>query len=374
MRTFKDNLARRLTLFVVLAANVLLYITWPWLRNLPLTSDSGEAYVIQNVMRNELYLNWFFESIRSEKSILFLGTSESTFYYNLAAQLNQLAPDNPRMVLYARAGTSPIHSTVLIAKWKREGIEIPPLVLVINPVYFTLAYDVINNGWLSLVVRSPIFLQMNHRHIRDYLSEEVLHVYDQHFSLRRTLYPATMQEYLGNLFYLLFHQVTHQPRAQPLLVPTYEFNGKLPEYDESKNVWKTKLAPDRFNQSRWLVREPEESVNLKGLASIMAILRDSPGPILLMVLPVNRKFYEYHGLDMSEWDRSYKAIRNRIRNLARGENTYFIDLFDPPNLHLGFRDRMHMDQYGFFQLARFVLGSAEYGRFMDAVRMHRANE
>ena len=130
-------------------------------------------------------------------------------------------------------------------------------------MYFTLAYDVINDGWLSLVVRSPVFLQMNHRHIRDYLSEEVLHVYDQHFSLRRTLYPATMQEYLGNLFYLLFHQVTHQSGAQPLRVPTYEFNGKLPEYDESKNVWKTKLAPDRFNQSRWLVREPEESVNLK---------------------------------------------------------------------------------------------------------------
>ena len=122
MRTFKNDLARRLTLFVVLAANALLYITWPWLRNLPLTSDSSEAYTIQNVMRNELYLNWFFESIRSEKSILFLGTSESTFYYNLAAQLNQLAPDNPRMVLYARAGTSPIHSAVLIAKWKREGI------------------------------------------------------------------------------------------------------------------------------------------------------------------------------------------------------------------------------------------------------------
>ena len=35
---------------------------------------------------------------------------------------------------------------------------------------------------------------------------------------------------------------------------------------------------------------------------------------------------------------------------------------------------MHMDQYGFFQLARFILGYAEYGRFIDAVRMHQANE
>ena len=370
MRTFKNDLALRLTLCVLLAANALLYMTWPWLRNLPLTSDSGEAYTIQNVMRNELYFNWFLDSIRTEKRILFLGTSESMFYYNLAAQLNQLAPDNPRMVVYARGGLSPIHSAVLIGRWKREGIEIPPLVLVINPVYFTRGHDVVNDGWLSQVIRSPVFLQMNHRHINDYLSEEVLHVYDQHFSLRRLLYPATMQEYLGNLFYLFFHQVTHQAEARLPRVPAYKFNGKLPDYDENKNIWKTMLASDRLDQSRWVVRDPEESVNLKGLASIMTILRDSPAPILLVVLPANRKFYEYHGLDMSEWERSYKIIRKRIQTLARGENVYFIDLFDLPKPHLGFRDRMHMDQYGFFQLARFILASAEYGRFIDAVRLY----
>ena len=121
-----------------------------------------------------------------------------------------------------------------------------------------------------------------------------------------------MQEYLGNLLYLFFHQVSGEPGTLRLRVRAYEFNGRLPEYDESKNVWKGRVARDRFNKSRWLVSEPEESVNLKGLSSIMAILRHTPVPVLLLVLPVNRKFYEYHKLDMSEFDRRYRAIPQSI--------------------------------------------------------------
>ena len=370
MRTSENDLARRLTLVVLLVANALLYMTWPWLRSQPLASDSSATYSSKNVMRNELYLSWFFDSIRSDKRILYLGTSESTSRSNLAAQFNKLAPDNPKIIPYAKAGLSPIHSAVLVAKWEREGITIPPLVLVINPVYFTHTYDEINDGWLSQVVRSPVFLQMNHRHILDYLSPEVRDIYDRHFSLRRLLYLATMQEYLGNLFYLFFHQFSGEPSAQRLRVPAYEFDGKLPEYDESKNVWKNIQAPDRFDQSRWLVREPQESVNLKGLASLMGILRKKPAPVLLLVLPVNRKFYEYYDLDMSEFDRRYQALRDRIRYLSRGENIYWIDLFELPKVQLGFRDRMHMDQYGFFQIARFILESPEYGRFIDGVRAY----
>jgi hypothetical protein len=370
MRTSENDLARGLTLVVLLVANALLYMTWPWLRSQPLTSDSSATYSRNNVMRNELYLRWFFDSIHSDKRILYLGTSESTSRANLAAQFNQLAPDNPKIISYAKAGLSPIHSAVLVAKWEREGLTIPPLVLVINPVYFTHAYDEINDGWLSDVVRSPAFLQMNHRHILDYLSPEVRNIYDRHFSLRRLLYLATIQEYLGNLFYLFFHQVSAGPGALQFPVSTYEFTGKLPEYDEKKNVWRNIQAPDRFDKSRWLVSDPEESVNLKGLASSMRTLRTKSSPILLLVLPVNRKFYEYYGLDMSEFDNKYKAIRNTIKELAKGSNIYLIDLLESPKLRQGFEDRMHMDQYGNFQIARFILESPEYGRFLDGVRTY----
>lgn len=369
MRISERDFARTALVALLVAANILFYLSWPWLRSLQLTSDAAEPYSIRNAMRNELYTGRLFDSIASSKRILFLGTSESNAPYNLAAQLNQIAPENPRMLLLAKAGLSPIHSAVLVAKWKREAVSIPPLVLTINPVYFTHAYDSINDGWLSTVVRSPVFLQMDHRHIRDYLSKEVSAAYDRHFWWKKLILPATIQEYLGNLFYLLFHQAVEDSQAREFQAPVYRFNGQLPEYDERRNVWRDSMAPDRFDSNRWTVLAPEEALTIRGLTSIVENLRDERVPVLLLVLPVNRKFYEYHGLEMADFDNKYRAIRKKIKELSTaGKNFYFLDLFDAPKLDLGFQDRMHVDQYGTYQLARFIVKAPEYFRFTDTVR------
>ena len=272
------------------------------------------------------------------------------------------------MLLLAKGGLSPIHSALLVAKWKHEEVKIPPLVFVINPIYFTQGYDVIVDGWLEAVLRSPVFLQMNHRQIQSHVSPDVIDAYERHYALKKSLWLATAQEYLGNLLYLYFHQVSDSSASRVFGVPEYTFTNELPAYDESRNVWRGWGAPDRFEKARWLVNKPEDSLNLKGLASIMSVLRDNPVPIVFIMYPVNRKFYEYHGLDMAEFDAKYRAIRTRIRELAQTNNAYYIDLFDTPRLHLGFQDRMHVDQYGTYQLARFMAGSPDYLRFIQAVR------
>jgi hypothetical protein len=44
-----------------------------------------------------------------------------------------------------------------------------------------------------------------------------------------------------------------------------------------------------------------------------------------------------------------------------------LDLYDTPRLHFGFYDRMHLDQYGFYQLASHMLKDETYLRFLEAV-------
>jgi poly-D-alanine transfer protein DltD len=361
---------RLVLLALLIAANVLVYGTWPWLRQLPLTADSSEAFIVQNIIRNEAYLERFFDVLTEQKKIFFLGTSESQRPYNLAAQLNSLAPEAPRIVAISKGGTSPIHSALAIARAKREGMRIPPTIFVLNPVYFTQSHDVIDDGWMSEMVRSPLFLQMNHRDVQDYLSTEVKEVYNRHFAMRRLLYPVLVQEYLGNLLYLTFHQPAAEAAQVPVDVLTYRFNDSVPAYDTEKNVWTGREALDRFSKDRWQVSTVEESVNLKGVASIITILKKEPAPVLVLFLPVNRQFYRHHGLRMEEFDRRYQDIRKTLRKLTEASNIYLLDLYDRPQLRFGFRDRMHMDQYGFFQLASYVVKNGIYVRFLEATNAY----
>jgi DltD protein len=366
----KDR-AHRILLLSLLGANILLYAAWPWLSAMPLKADSSEPPALTNVLRHETYLASFFDAIRANKKILFLGCSESIVHYNMGAQLNELGLDDPQMVVLARGGMSPIHSALTIARAKREGVQIPPLVLVVNPVYFTRSHDVINDGWMSTMIPSPVFMQLNHRDVRHYLTEEVQESYDTHFGFRRALYPATIQEYVGNLIYLAFHQSPLETvEPVPLRASRYHFKGALPKYDERKNVWLDVQAVDRFEKTRWRVNEVAESVNLKGLASSMRILAEEPAPLLLLILPVNRRFYEYHQLNMEEFDSRYRDIRKVLHAMGQGQNVHLIDLFDVPRLHFGFRDRMHMDAYGFAQLAKYVYQSERYRHYLEAVKSY----
>jgi hypothetical protein len=367
---------------ILLAVNALLFAASPWLRSLPVAADStdrpirvlGEGPSARksldsgSIMRNPGYFSAFVDAVRQECAILYLGTSETLPRYNLGAQLNAMYPKNPPMVVLARMGSSPIHSSLLFATSQREGIATPPLVLVVNLVYFTESHDVINDGWMASLMRSDAFVQMDHRGVMERESPEVRKRYSRHFGLERALWPLTAQEYFGNLAYLAFHQVA-QPvfDRRSLPIGHYEFDGVLPEYDRKRGVHTDFHAADQYAKGRWNVKTVEDCNNLAGLRSAAANLANQAAPSMLLVLPVNRRFYEFNGLDMAEFDRRYAAIREEIRRLQKPGHLFVLDLYDS-HVDLGFNDRMHLDAYGYRQIAGQVGKDGTYREFLEAVR------
>jgi hypothetical protein len=365
-RPCRTRRGRRALLVTLLAANAALSLVWFWLPSDRLGVSPG-AFVLSSASSHA----WLLDAVRREGRILFLGTSESDTAYNLGYQLNHLTPDDPQLVVVARAGTSPIHTSMAFARSKKHGMTPPPLVLVVNLVYFTRSHDVINDGWLGNVLPSPAFYLMDHEGIRGQLSPAVRDAYDRHFALRRLLLPFTAQEYFGNLLFLR----ARAPLAPSTLAPyalarERPFSRALPRYDEARGVWASYHASDEAVPSRWEVSRAEESLNLKGLASTLAVLREQEAPVLVLILPTNRAFYRYHGLDMAEYERRYRVIRDRIRALAAADHIFVLDLYDEPRLHLGFLDRMHPDEYGYFQLARHLIATEPYQAFIDGVRRY----
>jgi hypothetical protein len=73
---------------------------------------------------------------------------------------------------------------------------------------------------------------------------------------------------------------------------------------------------------------------------------------------------------MAEFDKRYREIRSALKSTARGKNIYLLDLYDAPPLDLGFQDRMHLDQYGSYQLASYIIKNETYLRFLDAVNAY----
>ena len=302
------------------------------------------------------------------QSILFLGTSETGYPFNLAKQLNYLTPENRDLVVLSKAGLSPIHRTLLFARLQRERIQIPPAILLVNLVYFTESHDVINDGWLSKVMRSPVFMQMNHGDIRAYLSEQVVDAYDAHFTGRAYFDPMWMQQYLGHLFYLSWRRDTSDiPKAVRFPREIFTFDHLIPAYDERRGVHKLYRASDRWAKGRWRVKPVADCINLKGIVNSLTILRKQPAPILVLILPMNRTYYAYHGLNMKVLDQRYRQIRDEIRSLVDAPNLFLIDLYDKPKLEMGFLDRMHADAYGNYQLARYLMQTEEYATFLKAV-------
>lgn len=374
---------------VLLTANILFFAAWPWLRGLPLSADSTDPPVRtlgtgrtaartlkpESVLRNPGYLSSFFDAVRGERGILFLGTSETLHYFNLGAQLNARFPENPPMAVLAKAGTSPVHSTLLFASSRREGIEVPPLVILINLVYFTESHDLINDGWMSSLMRSEVFVQLDHRQVMERVSPEVRSLYGEHSRLRRFLSPFYAQEYLGNLLYLSAHQGARQVFPREVLpIRRYEFDGVVPEYDRARGVHAGYVASDQRAKARWEVKTVEQCLNLKGLASTVSLLEKQEAPVLLLVLPANRRFYAANGLDMTRYDRRYRALRDSIGRFQRPGRIFLIDLYDSPWLDYGFSDRMHQDAYGFHQIARHLGTDGTYERFNRTVRSYYSRE
>jgi hypothetical protein len=368
----------------LLAMNALLFAAAPWLRSLPVAADSTDRPIrilgegpfarkslsSESILRNPGYFSAFVDAVRQECAILYLGTSETLPRYNLGAQLNAMFPKDPSLVVLARMGSSPIHSSLLFATSQREQIATPPLVLVVNLVYFTESHDVINNGWMASLMRSDAFVQMDHRGVMENESPDVRERYARHFGLERALWPLTAQEYFANLAYLVFHQVERPAFARGSLpIGHYKFDGVIPEYDRKRGVHTDFHAADQYAKGRWNVKTVEDCNNLAGLRSAANNLARQAAPSMLLVLPVNRRFYEFNGLDMAEFDQRYAAIREEIGRLAKPGHLFVLDLYDSP-VDLGFNDRMHLDAYGYRQIAERVGKDATYHAFLGAVRSY----
>lgn len=370
---------RYAVLTLLLLANGGLLSVWPWLHARPLGADAGESLVVLHrgterpntpaILRNETYFQWAADLIRKDEGVLFFGTSETGPAYNLGAQLNVVIPQDPRMFVLYRSGMSPIHSALFFAKCAVAETELPPMVLVINPIYFTNSHDVINDGWMGSAIRSPAFYLMNHNNLRSHLSPEVCRLYDSHFRTSATLTPMWLEEYLSNLLYLHFHQDPSDSRKpQHLPLPSYSYEGVRPSYDQERNVHSGYHSSDELAKGRWLVKAPKDCINLAGLASTMPILHRQGVPILVLILPPNRRYYAFYGLDMELYDENYAGLRDEITRIVSGDNVHVIDLFEGMELDLGFADRMHMDAFGYWQTAQFLSGFAPYRDFVEDVR------
>lgn len=382
MKTF-NQAGGAAVLAVLVVTNVLIYSALPWLRAMDLGADSSDPVNVHDgqpipaapLLRNVDYLGSFVEKVNERRGVFCLGTSESIVRSNLAAQLNSLSGGKPQMIVAAKGGVSPIHSCLAFAAAKEAGIDFPPMVVVVNPVYFTRSHDVIKEGWIGQAVRSPVFVQLNHRGIMDLLPAQVQAEYRAHCAWRSLLHPLVTQEYVGNLLYLLGHRATGEEIDDDTCrMQAYDFDGTRPVYDEQANVPPGYTPTDQMLKSRWLIAGAEESVNLKGVEAIAELLRDNAAGVLFLVLPVNRTFYRHNGLDMKEFDGRYKAIRARLAGLATQKDLCVIDLFESPELDCGFRDRMHLDEYGTFQVANYLLKLPEYIAFVEAARCYYDNQ
>jgi len=336
--------------------------------NPPLSPQRLDA---RSVLRNADYFRWICDRVRDRRGILFFGTSESGPLHNLGVQLNDIRPDDPALTVLPVKGMSPIHSALVFSRTKREGIPLPPVILVINLVYFTESHDVIDDGWMSIAIRSPIFLQFDTGGLRENLDSGVREAFDVHFRGRTFLAPLLYQQYAGNLMYLESHPAA--PGVLPTDIPPperYHFDGRRPEYDPLRNVARGYTPSDQLSKGRWRVRSESECVNLKGVENTARLLRDESAPTLMVILPVNRPFYRSEGLDMAEFDARYDAMRRRIAQQAVPDHLFVVDMYAEPALDAGFLDRMHADEYGNHQLAEALAVLPEYRRFIEAVRAY----
>lgn len=370
---------------VLLAVNGLLYASWFWLKDQAVGGNRRDPYLEQlyfedgptsrinqqAIFRNDGYIEPFLELVESKQRILTLGTSESIHDHNISNQMNAISAEAPKLQMYAESGMSPIHSCFFFAKCKRDGIKLPPLMMFVNLVYFTESHDIINDGWLTKVMPSDTFLQMDHGGLLNYVTADVQDLYEDHFANRRWFAPLTAQRYLGSLLFLRCNQPN--PLAPPPGIDKerkWTFDGHKPEYDIDRNVQKGYRAPDRMSKNRWAVKLADECVNLAGLTSIMTTLADQQQPILLVILPTNRAYYAYNGLDMEEYDQRYSKLREAIRTHAQTSNVAVLDMYEEPDLDQGYADRMHADEYGDFQMAEFILGTPEFQTFHDQAKRY----
>ena len=314
-------------------------------------------------MRNDGYLRDYFLNLKNNKKILYLGTSESTMRYSIPYQLNAMGSN----YLYQNKSAgwmSPIHLSLLFSKLKKYGFKKPSLVLAINPVYFTYQHDVVNEGGMDNIIKSSLFVKMNHNGIMNNLNDDLVSIFSKHYLHNFLLKPFEFQKYTASLSYLNSKQINYEMKYDHS-EHFYEFS-QIPDYDLKQNTRKNYHPVDIFNKQNWVINESSISPNLAGIESIISVLNDFKStPVLILLLPVNLKYYGHIGLDVKKYQSNYEKIRGKIKKLIIQENIFILDLNENFLLEKGFLDRMHFDEYGCYQISNYMINSTIYNEFIN---------
>ena len=347
---------------ILFTINILFVFSWIFLKKKQYDYDSSDKKHKLSLLRNDGYLRDYFQNLKNNKKILWLGTSESTYSHSIPYQLNSINSNN----IYQNKSIgwlSPIHLSLLFAKLKKYDLEMPSLVIPINPVYFTNQHDVINEGGIDNIIKSSVFLKMNHNGIMSYLSEDLKSIFSKHYLNNFLLKPFEFQKYTASLLYLNSKQSNHEMN--------YGYDGafydflKIPEYDNIQNTRMNYRPVDIFNKKNWVINESNISPNLVGIESIISILNDFKSkPVLFLLLPVNLKYYSHIGLDVKRYQNKYEEIRSKIKNMIKSESIFVVDLNEDFKLDKGFLDRMHYDEYGCYQISNYMISSSIYNEFI----------
>ena len=349
--------------FIIFFINILFILSWSFLKKKQFYYDSSDKKHNLSVLRNDGHLRDYFLNLKNNKKILYLGTSESTFHYSIPYQLNTIGTNS----IYQNKSApwmSPIHLSLLFSKLKKYGFETPSLVFAVNPVYFTKQHDVINEGGIDNIIKSSIFVKMNHNEIMSYLNDNLVSIFSKHYLHNILLKPFEFQKYTASLYYLSSKQINYEMKYDNG-EDYYEFL-QIPEYDLKQNTRKNYHPIDSFNKRNWMIDESNISPNLAGIESIISVLNDFKStPVLFLLLPVNLKYYSHIGLDVKKYRSNYEKIRSKIKNIIKRENIFILDLNENFTLDKGFLDRMHFDEYGCYQISNHMINSSIYNEFIN---------
>jgi len=333
-----------------------------------LSDDGVEGAVTDAVTHNAAIMDSFVSEVTAAKGVLFLGTSESDRWDNLACFMNGLGSPHPWTSL-AKGGLSPIHASVLLARVVARGGKLPPTAYIVNPVYFSLSHDRVDDGWLSQVARTVGFVAFDDWGLRKHMDPEAWRLLRAHTHRAQALDALRYQQHVAHRWFLRIHGTDTAPlppRAGPRCVDAV----KEPGYDEKRNVRGGYEPRDGFLQHRWRMSEETESVNLVGMRNLVHVWQAVGAPLMLVMIPPNRRFYEAEGLDMGDYNRRVSAVFGRIEKLAdvyRGSGEVIVANLDRvTDLVGGYADRMHPSRIGNLMIAKALRELPSYKQFVRA--------
>ena len=308
--------------------------------------------------------------IRRERYALLLGTSESDLYDNLACALNVTrAPVT--WVTVAKGGLAPIYASVLIARAAARGTQLPPTLYIVNPIYFTRSHDRLDGGWLSQVARTPGFVTFGDPAVRAHLTEGTVQLLTRRDGAAALGAPFELEAHLAHRLFLRANLRTDLA-LDDLDVRRCSREAPPEPYDDARNVPLGYRPQDEFLAWRWQVDPPARSANLEGLRSLVRAWGPMRAPLLLLVIPPNRRFYAAAGIPMDEYDRNYRVYYAAIGALAterRGNGAvHVVNLADVMELRGGYRDRMHPNLAGNRAMAGVLIERPEFAAFVADAR------